>query len=116
KLVWQVPLGTAEQLGPLGIKSHLPMPLGMPTLGGPTSTASGLVFFAGTQDYYLRALDSKTGKEVWKAKLPVAAVAAPLIYKSPKTGKQYVVISAGGASHSKDVGDYIIAFALPDQK
>ena len=58
----------------------------------------------------------KTGKEVWKAELPVAAVAAPLIYKSPKTGKQYVVISAGGASHSKDVGDYIIAFALPDQK
>lgn len=41
-------------------------------------------YFAGTQDYYLRALDSKTGKEVWKAKLPVAAVAAPLIYKSPK--------------------------------
>ncbi|MDR8356960.1 PQQ-binding-like beta-propeller repeat protein, partial [Acinetobacter baumannii] len=69
KLVWQVPLGTAEQLGPLGIKSHLPMPLGMPTLGGPTSTASGLVFFAGTQDYYLRALDSKTGKEVWKLSL-----------------------------------------------
>lgn len=92
------------------------MPLGMPTLGGPTTTASGLVFFAGTQDYYLRALDSKTGKEVWKAELPVGAVAAPLIYKSPKTGKQYVVISAGGASHSKDVGDYIIAYALPDQK
>ncbi|MGN0934884.1 MULTISPECIES: membrane-bound PQQ-dependent dehydrogenase, glucose/quinate/shikimate family [Acinetobacter] len=116
KVVWEVPMGTAEQLGPLGIKSHMPMPLGMPTLGGPTSTASGLVFFAGTQDYYLRALDSKTGKEVWKAELPVAAVAAPLIYKSPKTGKQYVVISAGGASHSKDVGDYIIAYALPDQK
>ncbi|MCU4412803.1 membrane-bound PQQ-dependent dehydrogenase, glucose/quinate/shikimate family [Acinetobacter sp. WU_MDCI_Axc73] len=116
KVVWEVPMGTAEQLGPLGIKSHMPMPLGMPTLGGPTSTASGLVFFAGTQDYYLRALDSKTGKEVWKAKLPVAAVAAPLIYKSPKTGKQYVVISAGGASHSKDVGDYIIAYTLPDRK
>lgn len=49
---------------PLGIKTHMQIPLGMPTLGGPTSTASGLVFFAGTQDYYLRALDSKTGKEV----------------------------------------------------
>ncbi|GAA5007677.1 membrane-bound PQQ-dependent dehydrogenase, glucose/quinate/shikimate family [Acinetobacter puyangensis] len=114
KLIWQVPMGTAKELGPFGIKSHLPMPIGMPTLGGPTSTASGLIFFAGTQDYYLRALDSKTGKEVWKAALPVAAVAAPLIYQSPKTGKQYVVISAGGASHSKDVGDYIIAYALPD--
>ena len=116
KVVWEVPMGTAKELGPLGVKTHMPIPLGMPTLGGPTSTASGLVFFAGTQDYYLRALDSKTGKEVWKAELPVAAVAAPLIYKSPKTGKQYVVISAGGASHSKDVGDYIIAYALPDQK
>jgi quinate dehydrogenase (quinone) len=41
-------------------------------------------------------------------------VAAPLIYVSPKTGKQYVLISAGGMSHSPDVGDYIIAYALPD--
>lgn len=114
KLVWQVPLGTVQDTGPLGIKTHLPIPLGMPTLGGPTSTASGLVFFAGTQDYYLRALESATGKEVWKARLPVGAVAAPLIYKSPATGKQYVVISAGGMSHSPDVGDYIIAYALPE--
>jgi quinate dehydrogenase (quinone) len=43
------------------------IPLGMPTLGGPTSTASGLIFFAGTQDNYLRALDSATGKELWRA-------------------------------------------------
>jgi len=114
KLLWQVPLGTVQDTGPLGIKTHLQIPLGMPTLGGPTSTASGLVFFAGTQDYYLRALDSATGKEVWKARLPVGAVAAPLIYKSPTNGKQYVVISAGGMSHSPDVGDYIIAYALPD--
>ncbi|MFK7607490.1 MULTISPECIES: membrane-bound PQQ-dependent dehydrogenase, glucose/quinate/shikimate family [unclassified Pseudomonas] len=114
KLVWQVPMGTVQDTGPMGIKTHMPIPLGMPTLGGPTSTASGLVFFAGTQDYYLRALDSATGKEVWKARLPVGAVAAPLIYKSPVTGKQYVVISAGGMSHSPDVGDYIIAYALPD--
>ena len=107
-------MGTVQDTGPMGIKTHMPIPLGMPTLGGPTSTASGLVFFAGTQDYYLRALDSATGKEVWKARLPVGAVAAPLIYKSPVTGKQYVVISAGGMSHSPDVGDYIIAYALPD--
>lgn len=116
QLVWQVPLGTVQDTGPLGIKTHLPMPIGMPTLGGPTSTASGLVFFAGSQDYYLRALDADTGKEVWKVRLPVGAVAAPLVYVSPKTGKQYVVISAGGASHSPDVGDYLIAYALPERK
>ncbi|WP_343597780.1 membrane-bound PQQ-dependent dehydrogenase, glucose/quinate/shikimate family [Acinetobacter sp.] len=115
QLVWQVPMGTVQDSGPFGIKTHLKMPLGMPTLGGPTSTASGLIFFAGTQDYYLRAIDSKTGKIVWKARLPVGSVAAPLVYKSPKTGKEYVVISAGGVSHSPDLGDYIIAYALPDK-
>jgi quinate dehydrogenase (quinone) len=115
KLVWQVPMGSVEDTGPLGMKTHLHIPLGMPTLGGPTATASGLVFFAGTQDNYLRALDARSGKELWRARLPVGAVAAPLIYQSPKTGKQYVVISAGGASHAKEVGDYIIAWALPDR-
>ncbi|MFQ9621524.1 MAG: PQQ-binding-like beta-propeller repeat protein [Enterobacteriaceae bacterium] len=114
QLMWQVPMGSVEDTGPLGLKTHMHIPLGMPTLGGPTSTASGLVFFAGTQDNYLRALDSATGKELWRARLPVGAVAAPLIYKSPKSGKEYVVISAGGASHSPDVGDDIIAFALEE--
>ena len=33
-------------------------------------------------------------------------------YISPKTGKQYVVISAGGARQSPDHGDYVIAYAL----
>lgn len=112
-LEWQVPLGTVEDTGPMKIKTHLSLPIGMPTIGGPTSTASGLVFFAGTQDYYLRALDSATGKEVWKARMPVGSTASPMIYQSTKTGKEYVVISAGGASGSPDKGDYIIAYALP---
>ncbi|WP_099348517.1 membrane-bound PQQ-dependent dehydrogenase, glucose/quinate/shikimate family [Acetobacter aceti] len=114
KLVWQVPLGTVKDTGPMGMKTHMSVPIGLPTLGGPTATASGLVFFAGTQDYYLRALNSITGEEVWKARLPVGAPAAPLVFRSPKTGREYVVISAGGMSHSPDVGDYIIAYALPE--
>jgi quinate dehydrogenase (quinone) len=36
-----------------------------------------------------------------------------MTYQSPKTGKQYVVISAGGARQSPDRGDYVIAYALP---
>lgn len=115
KIVWQVPMGTVEDTGPLGVKTHMAMPVGMPTLGGPTSTKSGLVFFAGTQDNYLRAMDAKTGKELWKTRLPVGTTASPLIYQSPKTGKEYVVISAGGAAHSPDTGDYIVAYALPGQ-
>ena len=114
KIAWQVPVGTVQDTGPLGIKMHLPLPIGMPTLGGTLSTQGGLVFIAGTQDYYLRAFNSANGKEAWKARLPVGSQGGPMTYVSPKTGKQYIVITAGGARQSKDRGDYVIAYALPD--
>ncbi|KUM44916.1 glucose/quinate/shikimate family membrane-bound PQQ-dependent dehydrogenase [Pseudomonas sp. EpS/L25] len=116
KVAWQVPVGTVQDTGPLGIKLHLPIPIGMPTLGGSLATQSGLLFFAGTQDYYLRAYDSGTGREIWRARLPVGSQGTPITYVSPKTGKQYVVISAGGARQSPDRGDYVIAYALPDKR
>lgn len=113
KVAWQVPVGTVQDTGPLGVKMHLPIPIGMPTLGGSLATQSGLLFFAGTQDYYLRAYDSGTGGELWRARLPVGSQGTPITYVSPKTGTQYVVLSAGGARQSPDRGDYIIAYALP---
>jgi len=116
KLVWQVPVGTVQDTGPLGIRMHMPIPIGMPTLGASLSTQSGLLFFAGTQDFYLRAFDTATGNEIWKARLPVGSQSGPMTYVSPKTGKQYIVINAGGARQSPDRGDYIIAYALPDGK
>jgi quinate dehydrogenase (quinone) len=112
QIKWQVPVGTVRDTGPMGIKMGLPMPIGLPTLGGSLATQGGLVFFAGTQDYYLRAFDSGTGKEVWKARLPVGSQGGPMSYRSPKSGKQYVVITAGGARQSPDRGDYVIAYAL----
>ncbi|GJL34111.1 quinate dehydrogenase [Enterobacter hormaechei] len=115
KIVWQVPVGTVQDTGPLGVRMHMPIPVGMPTLGASLSTQSGLLFFAGTQDFYLRAFDTATGKEIWKDRLPVGSQSGPMTYVSPKTGKQYIVINAGGARQSPDRGDYIIAYALPDQ-
>ena len=115
KIAWQVPVGTVQDTGPLGIKMGLPMPIGMPTLGGTLSTQGGLVFIAGTQDYYLRAFNSATGEEAWKARLPVGSQGGPMTFVSPKTGKQYVVITAGGARQSPDRGDYVIAYALPEK-
>ncbi|WNN47269.1 glucose/quinate/shikimate family membrane-bound PQQ-dependent dehydrogenase [Siccibacter colletis] len=113
KIVWQVPVGTVQDTGPFGIKMRAPMPVGMPTLGGTLATQGGLVFIAGTQDYYLRAFDASTGEEVWKARLPVGSQGGPISYVSPKNGKQYILISAGGARQSPDRGDYVIAYALP---
>jgi len=116
KLVWQVPVGTVEDTGPLGIRMHMPIPIGMPTLGASLSTQSGLLFFAGTQDFYLRVFDTATGKEIWKDRLPVGSQSGPMTYVSPKTGKQYIIINAGGARQSPDRGDYVIAYALPDKQ
>lgn len=113
KVKWQVPVGTVEDTGPMGIRMGLPIPIGMPTLGGTLATQGGLVFIAGTQDFYLRAFDSGTGKELWKGRLPVGSQGGPMSYKSPKTGKQYVVITAGGARQSPQRGDYVIAYKLP---
>jgi quinate dehydrogenase (quinone) len=116
KIAWQVPVGTVQDTGPMGIKMHLQLPIGMPTLGGTLSTQGGLVFIAGTQDYYLRAFNSANGEEAWKARLPVGSQGGPMTFVSPKTGKQYIVITAGGARQSADRGDYVIAYALPDGK
>ncbi|MCX7289699.1 MAG: membrane-bound PQQ-dependent dehydrogenase, glucose/quinate/shikimate family, partial [Janthinobacterium sp.] len=111
--VWERPAGTVRDAVIHGVRANLPIPLGMPTLGGGVSTASGLVFYAGTQDYYLRAMDIATGREVWKARMPVGSQGTPMTYVSPKSGRQYVVVVAGGARQSPDRGDYVIAYALP---
>jgi len=113
KVVWQVPAGTAEYSGPFGLHSGLKVPLGTLGLGGPVTTAGGLTFHAATQDPYLRAYDTGTGKVVWQAKLPVGVGGTPMTYVSPATGRQYVVVSAGGARLMPGRGDYVIAYALP---
>ena len=113
QIVWQVPVGTAEAEGPLGIASKLPIPIGTFGLGGPITTAGGVTFHAATMDAYLRAYDNATGKVLWKAALPVGVGGTPMTYVSPKTGKQYVVVSAGGARMRPGKGDYVVAYALP---
>ena len=86
------------------------------TANGKDRDPDDLILLVNPQDYYLRAFDTSTGKEVWKARLPVGSQGGPMSYKSPKTGKQYIIINAGGARQSPDRGDYVIAYALPDKK
>ena len=113
QIVWQVPMGSIQDTGLFGIVSHMHIPLGMPTLGGPITTKSGLVFYAGTQDFYLRAIDQRTGEELWRGRLPVGAQSTPISYVSEQSGRQFVVVSAGGARQSPVRGDYIVAYTLP---
>lgn len=118
QVVWQVPAGTAEAQAPLGLKSHLPIPIGTLSVGGPITTAGGVTFRAASTDPYLRAYDNATGKVLWQGKLPVPSAGTPMTYVSPKTGKQYVVVVAGGdrvrgaAAAKAPKADYVIAYAL----
>lgn len=124
KIVWQVPTGTAETSGPtwpIGKEEDrkawvtgLKVPVGTPGPAGSTTTAGGVVFHSATTDNYLRAYDSGTGKLLWQGKLPVGSGSTPMSYVSPTTGKQYVLVTAGGSRRMPDRGDYVVAYALPD--
>jgi quinoprotein glucose dehydrogenase len=109
-LRWEVPLGTTRDLAPW----PLWLATGTPNLGGPLVTASGLVFIGATTDFFLRAFDVETGRELWKARLPTAAHATPMTYRLRPDGRQYVVIAAGGHGLlGTPPGDALLAFALP---
>ena len=108
KILWQRPLGTTADHAPLGI----PVP-GVFNQGGAMITKGGLIFIGATMDNYLRAFDLKSGKEMWKGRLPAGGQAMPMSYISPRSGKQYVVIAAGGHAFMKTtVGDYVVAYSL----
>lgn len=114
KLLWSHPLGTAEDSGPLGLRSYLPVPMGLPNAGGSVTTAGGLVFIAATQAPYLSALSLRDGREIWRTRLPAGGQATPMTYRSDRSGRQFVVISAGGnAALRSPRGDSIVAYALP---
>jgi len=108
---WEVTLGTTRDRAPWPIWRKL----GTPNLGGPITTASGLVFIGATTDFYLRAFSTETGEELWKTRLPTAAHATPMTYRLTPTGRQFVVIAAGGHGIlGTPPNDALMAFALPE--
>jgi len=111
EVVWKKRIGTVRDSSPL----PLPFKMGMPMLGGPISTAGNVLFIGATADNYLRAYNMSNGEKLWEARLPAGGQATPMTYEV--NGKQYVVISAGGhGSFGTKMGDYIVAYALPDVK
>jgi len=106
---WSVPFGTIRDLvGGLPITYEL----GVPNIGGPLATRSGLVFIGAAVDSYLRAFDAKSGELLWRGPLPASPQATPMTYQH--RGRQYVVIAAGGHGRAGSIlGDAIVAFALP---
>ncbi len=114
KLAWSRPFGTGKDSGPLTLPSHLPFTMGVPSIGGPIATRGGLTFIGASQDRYLRAYETATGRELWRARLPAGGQATPLTYWSARSGRQFVLIAAGGhGGLLTKAGDDLLAFALP---
>jgi lanthanide-dependent methanol dehydrogenase len=60
--------------------------------GGALATAGGVVFY-GTLEGYLKAVDAKTGKELYKFKTPSGIIGNVMTYEHG--GKQYVAVLSG---------------------
>jgi quinoprotein glucose dehydrogenase len=107
-IVWQRPFGLGRRFG---ITVPEFMNWGSAIIGGPITTAGGLIFMGGSMDKKFRALDVDTGEELWAAELPYAGMAVPMSYEVG--GKQYVVIAAGGNRRTfTEEGDAIVAYTL----
>jgi quinoprotein glucose dehydrogenase len=94
---WQIPLGITEGL------PEEKQNTGRPALAGVIATAGGVLFVGSTDDNRFRAIEAKTGKQLWVTNLDRRANANPITYQG-KDGKQYVAIVAT---------DTLVVFALP---
>jgi quinoprotein glucose dehydrogenase len=113
KVAWSKPLGTGQDTGPFKIPSRVPLTMGVPGIGGSVVTRGGLVFIGAAAEKAFRAFDAQTGKQLWMDRLPAAGHATPMTYLSPKSGRQFVVIAAGGhGALGSEAGDYVLGYAL----
>ena len=107
--VWTATLGVNDSLLARGVGKT-----GAPNIGGSIVTAGGLVFIGSTNDKRFRAFDARTGEELWVVRLEGSAHATPITYRGPRSGRQYVVVAAGGGGQfDRDQADVVAAYALP---
>ena len=86
-IAWRSPLGSFDELNAL----RRAQDRHSRTTRRSIATAGGLVFVGATIDARFRALDARTGKELWATKLVDAAKATPITYQG-RNGKQYVAV------------------------
>jgi glucose dehydrogenase len=106
EVAWKVPLGVVDALAAKGIPKT-----GIYNLGGSIVTDGGLVFIGATSDHRFRAFDSKSGKELWVAKLESDGHATPMTYFGSRSKKQYVVIAVGPGGNLGSGGPSTTALA-----
>ncbi|MEI8649333.1 hypothetical protein P4S73_17890 [Paraglaciecola sp. Hal342] len=131
ELLWSRPLGNMAHAGPFGIRSGLPIEVGVAVRAGTLTTRGGLTFISSTMDATVRAYDVRTGEIKWEHGLPGHGQSTPMSYQSSKTGKQFIIVTVPNPSwtYPRDPetntyedsrsprdgkGGYVIAYALED--
>ena len=76
-----------------------------PVYSGVLATGGDVVFY-GTMDGWFKAVDARTGTELWKFHVASGIVANPITYLGPD-GKQYVAVYSG-------IGGWMGAVAFPE--
>ena len=107
-------MGELVAWDPIGQKKVWGLKEDLPFNGGTLTTAGGLVFYGNLHGVF-RALDAKTGKELWSKSLGSGIGAGPMTYAVG--GKQYVAVVVGRTASIPaflgDVGKQMVA-ATPE--
>ncbi|MBD9535744.1 membrane-bound PQQ-dependent dehydrogenase, glucose/quinate/shikimate family [Stenotrophomonas sp. STM01] len=107
-IAYQYRNGTIQDLSPV----PLPVRIGVPGIGGPMLTATGVAFLSAATDDNFRAYDLATGKVLWNVRIPAGGQATPMTYLDSQ-GEQVVLLVAGGhGSTGTKAGDYVLAYKL----
>lgn len=85
-------LGDIEAWDPIAKKAVWHIHEQLPFNGGMLSTGGGVVFYGSLAGVF-KAVDAKTGKELWSEKVGSGVGAAPMTYSVD--GKQYVAVVSG---------------------
>src|SRR4029079_12009217 len=75
-----------------------------PVYSGVLATAGDVVFY-GNMEGWFKAVDARSGKELWKFKTGSGIVGNPMTFSGPD-GKQYIAVYSG-------IGGWMGAVALP---
>jgi PQQ-dependent dehydrogenase (methanol/ethanol family) len=78
---------------PVGRKKVWGVKENFPVWSGVVVTKGGVAFY-GTMDGWFKAIDAKSGQELWKFKTGSGIIGQPITYRGPD-GKQYVAVLAG---------------------
>lgn len=108
RIAWRHRNGTVRDLSPV----PLPIRMGVPSLGGPLMTASGVAFLSGSMDNYVRAYDVRNGRQLWEDRLPAGGQATPMTYQDAQGRQMLLVVAGGHGSTGTKAGDSVRAYVL----